>query len=154
MSTAAHKSTTAGSPVNFCLLSLAIAALAIGGGVYVAFRGMSLRMFGWLDALGLTGVVERIREMCSGIVPGRFVLYNLPDLLWITAYLLLVNAIIPVRQRASYLFWVLLMPLLGICHEILQGLGVMNGSFDTLDLLCYLIPTVINLIYYFYEKIL
>lgn len=124
----------------------AIVFLTAGGILYIAFRNMSLRMFGWFDVLRLNGMVDGIRTLFHGITPGRFVLYNLPDLLWILSYLLFVNALIPRREVRSYYFWLLLMPVLAIIHEIMQGLGLANGSFDYVDLLCYFIPTAINLI--------
>lgn len=144
--------------INNCMLFvLAILLLVAGGSLYLAFRSISLRMFGWCDTLGLMGIVNEIRSMCEGIHPGHFVLYNLPDLLWIVSYLLFANAIIPKSDHKTYLFWVLLMPVLAICHEIMQGIGMAIGSFDFIDLLCYTIPPIINFLiinftHFYYEK--
>lgn len=131
---------------NIALAGLATLLLIGGGMVYVAFRSISLRMFGWFEALGLMEAVDGVRGICSGLKPNDFVLYNLPDLLWITSYLVYVNALIPKNDRRSYLFWSLSVPLLAILHEIMQGLGMTVGSFDCIDLLCYIIPAVINII--------
>lgn len=137
---------------EFILLIIAIAALTGGGLIYIAFRDTTLRMFGWYESLGLMDMVETLRYTCRDIHPGDFVLYNLPDLLWITAYLLFVNALIPISQRKTYLFWILLMPLLASGHEAMQALGLANGKFDIIDLSCYIVPLTINLIYFLYEK--
>lgn len=142
---------------HLAFLVLAILLLIAGGIVYLSFRSMSLRMFGWFESLGLMGIVNELRSMCDGIHPGYFVLYNLPDLLWIVSYLLFVNAIIPKSDHKTYIFWVLLMPSMAICHEIMQGIGMAIGSFDLIDLLCYTIPPIINfliinLTHFYYEK--
>lgn len=146
--------------INNCMLFvLAILLLVAGGSLYLAFRSISLRMFAWCDTLGLMGIVNEIRSMCEGIHPGHFVLYNLPDLLWIVSYLLFVNAIIPKADHKTYLFWVILMPALAICHELMQLTGMAIGSFDFIDVLCYLTPTIINILitnltHFNYEKVL
>ncbi len=127
-------------------VALAIILLIVGGLVYLAFRSLSLTMFGWLESLGLMGTISDFRMMFSSMHPSSFVLYNLPDLLWIISYLLFVNGLITKNDRAIYLFWVLFLPILAIGHEILQGLGLMSGSFDIIDLLCYIVPTTINLV--------
>ena len=128
------------------LLISAIVLLIGGGMVYIVFRSLSLPMFGWMNSLGLMGSINELRMICKGITPGGFVLYNLPDLLWITSYLLFVNALIPQSDRTRYLFWLLLMPGLALIHEIMQGLGLAAGSFDVVDMLCYILPTVVNLL--------
>ena len=138
--------------LGFILLLMAIAALVGGGIIYIAFCDTSLRMFGWYESLGLMDMVETLRYTCRNMHPSDFVLYNFPDLLWITAYLLFVNALIPISQRKTYLFWILLMPLLASGHEAMQALGVANGKFDIIDLSCYIVPLTINLIYFLYEK--
>lgn len=142
---------------HFILFALAIVSLVVGGVIYLAFRSLSLRMFDWCNTLGIMPLINDLRSMCDNIHPGHFVLYNLPDLLWITSYLLFVNAIIPKSDRKVYLFWVLLMPTLAICHEIMQGIGVAAGSFDIIDLLFYIIPLIINFLiinqtHFCYEK--
>ncbi|MDE6742155.1 MAG: hypothetical protein K2J58_07475 [Muribaculaceae bacterium] len=137
-----HKGVNTWSIALACLATL----LLLGGGmVYVAFRSISLPMFGWFESLGVMDGVEWIRMMSRGLKPSGFLLYNLPDLLWITSYLMFVNALIPKNDRRSYLFWSLSVPLLAILHEIMQGIGIAAGSFDCIDLLCYIIPTGINI---------
>lgn len=131
---------------NIVLIAFALVLLLIGGILYLAFRSMSLRMFGWCEYIGIMDYINELRILCAGTHPSQFVLYNLPDLLWIVSYLLFVNALIPKTDRKLYLFWVLLMPILAILHEIMQALGILTGSFDLVDLLCYLIPTILNII--------
>lgn len=132
--------------ISLLNISLGIVALIIGGIIYLAFRSLSLPMFSWIETLGFMGIVDELRLISIDITPGNFVLYNLPDLLWIISYLLFVNGIMSKQNRVTYIFWVLFLPVLAVCHEILQGLGVMSGSFDVVDLLCYIFPTTINII--------
>ena len=141
-----------GRGVEIILMFIGITALFGGGMIYLAFRDTTLRMFDWYEALGLIDVVDNLRYLCRDMRPGDFMLYNLPDLLWIISYLLFVNALIPISYRKTYLFWVFLMPILAIGHEIMQAFGLANGKFDVIDLSCYIVPLTINLIYYRYEK--
>ncbi len=132
--------------ISIVLIAIAMALLIGGGLIYIAFRSVSLRMFGWFDTLGIIEVIDEMRLLSEGLSPNHFILYNLPDLLWITSYLLFVNALIPRIDRGLYLFWVLFMPVLAIVHELMQGFGLAVGSFDYIDLLCYILPTAINII--------
>lgn len=131
---------------NLIVITVGLLFLLAGGMIYLIFRNLSLRMFNWIETLGYFERITTLRSLFQDVNPPHFVLYNLPDLLWIMAYLLFVNALIPQRDRRVYLFWIILVPLLAIIHEIMQGVGLANGSFDFVDLLCYLIPLVTNLI--------
>lgn len=127
---------------------LAVAALLLitGGVIYVLFRSSGLILFDWIDALGLSHKVQIIREASAGLTPGSFIRYSLPDGLWLTSYLLIINAVIGHNDRWLWLGFTLLLPTYAICHEVLQGLGVCRGTFDTLDLLCYSVPLAIDLV--------
>lgn len=152
--------------ISIMLAAFALVLLGAGGVVYISFRSISLLMFDWFESLRCMDIVEKIRSLSVGITPSNFVLYNLPDLLWMVSYLLFVNALIPKRNLGSYLFWLLFLPVLAVIHEIMQAIGIIPGSFDYIDLLCYIIPTAINIMainfskynpnltQYNYEKIL
>ncbi|MBP1615425.1 MAG: hypothetical protein H6Q13_2873 [Bacteroidetes bacterium] len=128
--------------------------LFIGGGIYLLFRPKSLLMFKWVDNLGLTSTVDRLRDCVSHISLGQISTYSLPDGLWVASYVVLVHAIVPKQHKENLLFWSFILPLIAIFFEILQGIGIIPGVFDIFDLACYLIPLIIYTLYLRYEKVI
>lgn len=129
-----------GKLLNISQLLFAVLLILIGGSIYVLFRTDTLRLFHWIFSLGLSDDVNAMREMCSGVSLPDFVLYSLPDCLWLTSYLFIVNAVVPKTDKRTFVFWLCVLPVAAVIHECLQGLRVISGVFDISDLLCYLIP--------------
>ena len=65
-----------------------ILPLLLGGGIYVLFRATNLILFQWLHALGLADFVETLRAMkwIESINLPNWILYSLPDALWLYAF--------------------------------------------------------------------
>lgn len=131
---------------NITRLAVAALLLITGGVIYVLFRSSGLILFDWIDSLGLSHQVQRIRDASTNLTPGSFIRYSLPDGLWLISYLLIINAVFGHNDRWLWLGFTLLLPTFAICHEVLQGLGICRGTFDTLDLLCYSVPLAIDLV--------
>ena len=141
--------------INFAIKSMvSFGLLFLGGSIYILFRPKSLQMFNWIDNLGLTNLVNRLREDVSELSLGHITLYSLPDGLWLASYIIMVNAIVPKEHNSNLLFWSFLLPAIAIVFEILQIPGIICGVFDIYDLICYLIPLIINVIYLKYEKVI
>jgi hypothetical protein len=141
--------------INFAIKSMvSFGLLFLGGSIYILFRPKSLQMFNWIDNLGLTNLVNRLREDVSELSLGHITLYSLPDGLWLASYIIMVNAIVPKEHKSNLLFWSFLLPAIAIVFEILQIPGIICGVFDIYDLICYLIPLIINVIYLKYEKVI
>lgn len=82
--------------INFAIKSMvSFGLLFLGGSIYILFRPKSLQMFNWIDNLGLTNLVNRLREDVSELSLGHITLYSLPDGLWLASYIIMVNAIVP-----------------------------------------------------------
>ena len=133
------------SIVSFLLLGL-------GGSIYLLFRPKTLLMFKWIDTLGLSEYVDRLRDMVSDITLNHITLYSLPDGLWLASYIIVVNSIVSKNNKHNLLFWSLLLPFIAIVSEFLQIPGIIPGVYDVFDLICYIIPLIIYLIYLKYEK--
>lgn len=132
---------------------LSIFFLFIGGSIYIIFRPATLIMFSWFEAFNIYSFVNTYRELGEHISLPDFIIFNLPDGLWITSYLFIVNSVIPVRNKRELLFWILLLPLISVLGEFLQYYHIIEGQFDIIDILCYILPVIINLIILRYEKV-
>ncbi|MDD4406241.1 MAG: hypothetical protein PHO36_15945 [Parabacteroides sp.] len=133
---------------------LSFGLLFIGGSIYLLFRPKSLLMFVWVDKLGLTAAIDKLRDEVSHISLSRTFTYCLPDGLWVASYVILVHAIIPREHRDNLIFWSYLLPIIAVVFEFFQYLNLIPGVFDIFDLVSYIIPLIIYTIYLRYEKVL
>lgn len=109
-------------------------------------------MFKWGESLGISEYIDRLRDMVSNITLNHITLYSLPDGLWLASYIIVVNTIVSKSNKHNLLFWSLLLPIIAIVFELLQIPGIIPGVFDVFDLICYIIPLIIYLIYLKHEK--
>lgn len=130
--------------------------LTVGGLIYIILRSQNLlyRIVGegwpWLNNLR-TAATELLQR--SGAV-GEFVVFSLPDGFWATAYILLMDHVHRKATARVRIAWAAVIPLIGAAAELLQALcpagyrpwGVNLGTFDVLDLVCYLAPLAIYII--------
>ena len=135
-----------------CQSILSFLLLGIGGSIYLLFRPKTLLMFKWVESLGLSEYIDRLRDMVSNITVNHITLYSLPDGLWLASYIIVVNTIVSKSNKHNLLFWSLLLPIIAIVFELLQIPGIIPGVFDVFDLICYIIPLIIYLIYLKHEK--
>lgn len=126
-------------------LSLGIVLLLVGGITYLLFRPRTLLMFHIADYLGLSPVIDRIREYMTGAWLPEFIVYSLPGALWSSAYLLTVDCFLYGQSVRTRLMATSIIPLIGAASELLQLTGMVPGTFDGWDLLCYLIPYLLYL---------
>ena len=97
-------------------------------------------MFKWVESLGLSEYIDRLRDMVSNITLNHITLYSLPDGLWLASYIIVVNTVVSKSNRHNLLFWSLLLPFIAITFEFLQIPRIIPGVFDVFDLICYTIP--------------
>lgn len=124
-----------------------ILPLVIGGIIYIAFRSLSLRLFYWLDFIGIETIVSFVR---NSIYPIKFYLpswvyYSLPDGLWVYSYS---SALIILwgDQYMNMKFWLIVTFLLSILIEIGQAFNLLPGTFDVIDILFCIIASSLSVI--------
>jgi hypothetical protein len=112
-----------------------ITPLLIGGLIYIFFRADSLLMFRWFDTLGLTKIISSCRQFTVGHfhLP-TWILFSLPDALWIFAFINLMLLIWQDRFSINSIFWLLIAPTIGIFSEVGQVVHIIPGTFDIIDL--------------------
>lgn len=125
---------------------LASVLMLVGGMVYLLFRPRTLLLFAVLDKLGFGETIGRWRMAVSAVSLPEFVLYSLPNGIWVISYVLVIDGVFSSSPVATRLRWASVIPVLGVGSELLQGVGVMPGTFDWADLLCYAVPYLAYLI--------
>lgn len=122
---------------------LGISSFFIGGGLYLLYRSESLRMFTSIKAMGMYDLVSAIRPH-EGL--DCWIIYSLPDGLWLFSYILLMAALWNFDTRNTWLYSTPLV-VIAIGSEILQIPHIVSGTFDWVDLLCYLGATLLGYVY-------
>lgn len=109
--------------------------------IYVLYRPLNLYMFYPLKKAGRLYFIEELRNTglfpCKDAVP-EWIVYNMPDGMWLLAYMLFAEAIWTGNNSWMNGIFVWGMPLIIIACEILQFFGVLSGTWDIWDVISYL----------------
>jgi hypothetical protein len=114
--------------------------LLVGGLIYILFRTSTLKMFSWYETIGLgelTNVMRKMTFQFSDKIP-EWILFSLPDGLWIFSYVSLMLFIWQNSVSIKNIFWISIIPILAIGSELGQLFGLVIGTFDIADLLFYI----------------
>lgn len=125
----------------------AMLMLLCGCGIYILFRSKSLNIYKWCTTLGLSDGINSIRYDLSNWNISEFVKYSLPDGLYCAAYILIIDAIWHKETKLIKYAIIFFVPFIAISSEVLQYFGVVRGTFDWCDLVCYAIPPITYLLY-------
>lgn len=129
-------------PRNIALI-LGITSCLLGGLIYILFRDDELILFSWINTIGASHIVEQIRFYTYGIVHNEFILYSLPDGLWLFSYILMIGYVWNMDMRKIGMF-VLPMATFAIGCEGLQKTGCINGTYDWSDMVTYIISILLG----------
>lgn len=111
----------------------------IGGLIYLLFRSKTLLMFRWCEFFGIDSALDDLRRNYTySIDLDNWVKFSLPDGLWLFSYLLLMDILWENNNSCKRHFWISALPLIAICSEIMQYEELLQGTFDIIDLYCYL----------------
>lgn len=124
-------------------LSLSLLSLFIGGCLYLMYRSDSLVMFEWCKSLGIYDMVINLRPKESF---GGWIVYSLPDGLWLLSYVLLMGSIWNFNLKRS-LYASAPLAFIAVGSELLQIPGWVPGTFDVADLFCYLAACGLGYLY-------
>lgn len=137
------------SKVNYITIGESILGavfLISGCFIYLLLRSTNLNIYQWCSAIGLSTFIDVIRTSTQTWCIPHFVRYSLPDGLYCAAYLLIMDAIW--KKDSNILKYVILslVPIITISSELLQYVGIVRGTFDVYDLLCYFVPIFLYII--------
>lgn len=124
-------------PHRWIKISLSLICLLIGGLIYLAYRPSNLLMFDWVDALGLNQQISVLRNYFSSVVLPDGIIYNIPSMMWLFSYMLIIDTIWGNEKKLEYHLYLYSVPVLIIIAEILQFFGLVSGTFDILDIIGY-----------------
>ena len=127
-----------------------ISTLSCGSLIYILFRASSLRMFVWFESLKILSFIKTIRNYTTNYTYNlpNLILYALPDGLWLFSYISLMLYLWKNEVTYENLFWIFSIPLISIISELAQITKIIPGTFDILDLLMYLLGTILPFIIY------
>lgn len=116
--------------------SVAMAALMVGGLIYLLWRHETLTMFTWVRGAGGERILDSVRLHASHFLPylPEWALYSLPGALWLLSGLLLLDAIWGDTPSGGRAFWSILLWSVAIGGEVGQALRIVPGSFDVQDI--------------------
>lgn len=116
--------------------------IAVGGFLYLFWRTEDLRLFGWLDTLGLKEDVLLLRENLLrgfGRRSNSWIIYSLPAGLWMYSVVVALRYVWKEQPGLRQNLWLAGGVSMGVCSEVLQAAGLLPGTFDVLDLGVYVI---------------
>jgi hypothetical protein len=118
-------------------ITLCIITLLLGGIIYIFFRESEPVFFRWFlnsETINWIKVVRQTSLPLRIYLP-YWIIFSLPDGLWAFAYsMLITNIWIDSKSRARY-FWMANILIFILGFEILQYLGILNGTFCIQDLI-------------------
>lgn len=136
--------------IIFCCLSLILFFVACW--IYVSNRSTDMVIYDWLSIDVNNQLFCFFRN--TEIELPDWVLYNLPDALWLLSFLFMNEAVWGEDNR-KYIF-VAVVSIFALGVEILQMYTLFPGTGDILDIISYIIVLIIylinNFLFYCYEK--
>jgi len=117
----------------------------LGTFVYLAWREDVLLLFRWVEVFGLNGLLTalRVHTMPMAAELPTWFRFSLPDGLWLLGFMLLIAGSTASRTGRERLCWLVAPLALALGSEFSQALGLLEGTFDPMDVLCYLAATAL-----------
>jgi hypothetical protein len=108
-----------------------------GGLIYLLWRPETIRLFAWIGPAKDWSIYTTIRDLGSVARPHHFIVYSLPDGLWLASFGHALLVVVRDASAASRAAWLAVPVTLGIGSEFLQMMGIVGGVFDRNDILAY-----------------
>ena len=106
-------------------------SLWLASNIYTDLRGVNTNLI----VFGSDLIPFDFSTLDDLISDNHFVLYNLPDGLWMFSFCLLLFTIWGFKKMTALQFWLIGALIMGFLFEILQLYTILPGSFDLLDML-------------------
>jgi hypothetical protein len=109
--------------------------LVFGGAIYLLWRDTSLLMFRWLEEIRLSQLILSARNSSAiqSIRLPEWVLYSLPNALWVLALVSAAGLLWRDTKRTWLTIAVVNAACLGVGGEVAQGFDLLPGTFSMTD---------------------
>ncbi len=120
--------------INLILLILSGSLFLSAVYLYISNRGDDMILYSWLGIDCHNGLFEYLRQHAWH--PANWVIYNLPDGLWLLSYLLAMESLWGDDKRLKWMFCIPVI-FFAFMMEWLQYVGKFPGTGDVLDIVFY-----------------
>ena len=126
----------------------------LGSFIYLIYRSEEILLFSWLNILGVDDFINFFRKniFLDSRAPLWFK-YNLQDGLWVYSLNSFMLLIWENELSSSNIYYFLLFPFLACLIEGLQFFQLLSGTYDSLDILFYLICGFIPILFFLKKMI-
>lgn len=132
---------------NSLKLFSGITFLLLGCMIYFSWRNEHTNLYVWCKDIGMGFIPDFLHASIGKTDPGSFIRNSLPDGLYCSAYVLIMDYVWQQSRLSLRVTMTLLIPLVAVIHEILQYFKIISGTFDMTDIVCYVIPVLTYLLY-------
>ncbi len=129
--------------LRLSLLSVSMLCFLVGTLIYLLFRSTDMYMFVPLKASGTLGYIIALRESLPAINLPEWIIYSLPDGLWLLAYVLLIEVIWWAEDSPWKTAFQYSLPMMAIIAEFAQMSNLFPGTGDPMDITAYFIALII-----------
>lgn len=119
---------------------LAVVLFLVACYIYIVYRSDDMVLYSWLHINPHCDLFEVLRG--TKIALPSWMIYNLPDALWLVAYLLFIDLLWEDWSWIKICF-IVAVPLFAYCIEVLQFAGIAAGTGDVLDIFSYTFALIV-----------
>ncbi len=127
---------------------MAMMSLGLSVNIYTDLRGYNGRLFD----LGNRIFPVDLLQLSKGLRTDAFILYNLPDGLWLLSLLLVMILIWSWVETKDIIVWLTLGLWMSLFLEIFQLIGWVHGTFDLIDMMTYILTFLCSLLFLLISK--
>lgn len=121
-----------------------IAMCLLGGaGIYFTSRPESIFLNQWLAQISGGSLFHFFQSFLPGSLLPGWIVFSLPDALWMLALTLLVLLIWDFKVNRKSIPWIGLAVCSGLLFELLQVFHIVRGTFDIVDLMLILVAALV-----------
>jgi len=122
------------------IILFVVLPILFGGLIYILTRQDSLLMFDWFNKIGIGENIASLRyENNLENYLQNWIIYNSPAWIWTFSLTVLLGIIWNYRVDKESILILLIPIILGVVYEISQKKEIINGTFDSVDIICYII---------------
>ena len=137
---------------RWIVLIISMTSLFLGVFIYLTTRSESIYITQLVSQLYDGVVLQFIQDLFQFTNIPYWVVYSLPDGLWMFALILIILLLWDFKLNKDSLLWIVMAITTGILFEVLQGLNMIKGTYDIADLLLISIGAILPLSFIFIKK--